>query len=116
MSFDRNTNNTQEPTAAASSDPREESLVESLMENLVHIRVQQRSSSRKTITTVQGLAAEFDLKKITRACRKEFACNGTVTEHPDQGLVIHLEGDQRENVRQWLIKMDLCKPDQLKLH
>lgn len=36
---------------------------------LVHIRIQQRNG-RKTLTTVQGLSAEYDLKKIVRACKK----------------------------------------------
>merc|ERR1712139_210447 len=34
--------------------------------DLVHIRVQQRNG-RKCITTVQGLSAELDLKKILKA-------------------------------------------------
>ena len=36
---------------------------------LVHIRIQQRNG-RKTLTTVQGLSAEYDLKKIVRHCKK----------------------------------------------
>lgn len=35
----------------------------------VHIRIQQRNG-RKTLTTVQGLSSEYDLKKIVRACKK----------------------------------------------
>ncbi|XP_034654877.1 eukaryotic translation initiation factor eIF1-like [Drosophila subobscura] len=82
---------------------------------LVHIRIQQRNG-RKTLTTVQGLSAEYDLKKIVRSCKKEFACNGTVIEHPEYGEVLQLQGDQRENICQWLTKVGLAKPDQLKVH
>jgi len=53
-----------------------------VQDGLVHIRIQQRNG-RKTLTTIQGLSTEYDLKKIVRACKKEFACNGTVIEHPD---------------------------------
>lgn len=37
-------------------------------EGLIHIRIQQRNG-RKTLTTVQGIAPEYDKKKIVRACK-----------------------------------------------
>ena len=40
-----------------------------VQDGLVHIRIQQRNG-RKTLTTIQGLSAEYDLKKIVRACKK----------------------------------------------
>lgn len=88
---------------------------DSVQDGLVHIRIQQRNG-RKTLTTVQGLSSEYDLKKIVRACKKEFACNGTVIEHPEYGEVLQLQGDQRENICQWLTKSGLAKSDQLKVH
>jgi len=42
---------------------------EGVQDGCVHIRIQQRNG-RKTLTTVQGLSAEYDLKKIVRACKK----------------------------------------------
>ena len=84
-------------------------------DGLVHIRIQQRNG-RKTLTTVQGLSAEYDLKKIVRACKKEFACNGTVVEHPEYGEVLQLQGDQREHICQFLTNCGLVKGDQLKVH
>lgn len=39
------------------------------VQGLVHIRIQQRNG-RKTLTTIQGLSKEYDLKKIVRACKK----------------------------------------------
>jgi translation initiation factor 1 len=42
---------------------------EGVQDGLVHIRIQQRNG-RKTLTTVQGLSKEYDLKKIVRACKK----------------------------------------------
>ncbi|KAJ6644531.1 La-related protein Larp4B, partial [Pseudolycoriella hygida] len=68
---------------------------DNVQDGLVHIRIQQRNG-RKTLTTVQGLSAEYDLKKIVRACKKEFACNGTVIEHPEYGEVLQLQGDQQQ--------------------
>ncbi|XP_069194987.1 eukaryotic translation initiation factor eIF1-like [Procambarus clarkii] len=74
---------------------------EGVQDGLVHIRIQQRNG-RKTLTTVQGLSSDYDLKKIVRACKKEFACNGTVVEHPEYGEVSFLNiifFNEYENVR-----------------
>ncbi|KAL1234363.1 Eukaryotic translation initiation factor [Trichinella spiralis] len=57
---------------------------EGTKQGLIHIRIQQRTG-RKTITTVQGIALEYDLKKIVRYLKKEYNCNGTVVEHPEYG-------------------------------
>ncbi len=37
--------------------------------NFIHIRIQQRNG-RKTLTTVQGISSDYDLKKIVKACKK----------------------------------------------
>ena len=42
---------------------------DAVQDGLVHIRIQQRNG-RKTLTTVQGLSKEYDLKKIVRSCKK----------------------------------------------
>lgn len=47
---------------------------------------------------------------------QEFACNGTVVEHPEYGEVIQLQGDQRNNIGDFLVKVGLASKDQLKLH
>jgi translation initiation factor 1 len=82
---------------------------------LIHIRIQQRNG-RKTLTTVQGISDKFDKKKLVRAFKREFACNGTVVEHPEYGEVIQVQGDQRNNVCQFLTKIGIAKTDQLKVH
>jgi len=45
-----------------------------VQEGLVHIRIQQRNG-RKTLTTIQGLSTEYDLKKIVRACKMVIITN-----------------------------------------
>jgi len=84
-------------------------------EHMVHIRIQQRNG-RKTLTTVQGLDEEFDKKKIVRACKKTFCCNGTVVEHPEYGEVIQFQGDQRNNICSFLNDNAIVKPGHLKVH
>lgn len=81
----------------------------------VHIRIQQRNG-RKTLTTVQGISADFDLRRIVKACKKEFACNGTVVEHPEYGEVIQLQGDQRNKIGQFLQKTGIAAASRIKVH
>jgi len=86
-----------------------------VQDGLVHIRIQQRNN-RKTLTSVQGLSADYDLKRIARACKKEFACNGTVVEHPEYGEVLQFQGDQRTKICDWLVSIGLAKKEQIKVH
>jgi translation initiation factor 1 len=45
------------------------------LRNIIHLRIQQRNG-RKTLTTIQGIPKEMDLKKLLKAFKKVFACNG----------------------------------------
>jgi len=84
-------------------------------DSLIHIRIQQRNG-RKTLTTVQGIAEKFDKKRIVKALKKQFACNGTVIEHPEYGEVIQLQGDQRSHVQSFLLENGLGQKESLKIH
>jgi translation initiation factor 1 len=68
----------------------------------IHLRVQQRNG-RKCITTVQGLSADLDLKRLLKKFKKTFNCNGSLQPDPDtEGTVIQMSGDQRQGVRDFL--------------
>ncbi|KAF7777806.1 hypothetical protein Agabi119p4_3878 [Agaricus bisporus var. burnettii] len=69
----------------------------------IHIRIQQRNG-RKTLTTLQGLPKQYDLKKLLKAFKKEFACNGTLVDDEKMGQVIQLQGDQRAKISSFLIE------------
>uniref|UniRef100_A0A2K6V393 SUI1 domain-containing protein n=1 Tax=Saimiri boliviensis boliviensis TaxID=39432 RepID=A0A2K6V393_SAIBB len=90
---------------------KDDDLLPAGTEEYIHIRIQQRNS-RKTLTTVQGIADNYNKKKLVKAFRK-FACNGTEIEHPEYG---ELQGDQRKNICQFLVETGLAKDDQLKVH
>jgi len=47
---------------------------------------------------------------------QEFACNGTVVDHPEYGEVIQLQGDQRKVISDFLLQTGLAKKDQIKMH
>ena len=83
--------------------------------NYIHIRIQQRNG-RKTLTTVQGLPQELDFKRIIRAFKKSFACNGTLVEDEELGRVIQLQGDQRQKIAAFLIDEGICSKNSVKIH
>lgn len=81
----------------------------------VHIRIQQRNG-RKSLTTVQGLASDLDLKRILKALKKTYSTNGTILSDEELGEVIQLQGDQRKNVYDFLTTCNICRKDEVKIH
>ncbi|KAL4457363.1 hypothetical protein ABPG75_012228 [Micractinium tetrahymenae] len=100
---------------AAGPAPEKKSKAAKADSFAVHVRMQQRNG-RKSLTTVQGLPEAFDYKKILKALKKEYCCNGTVIEDEELGKVLQLQGDQRKNVNAFLLDNQLCKKDQIKVH
>jgi translation initiation factor 1 len=49
-------------------------------------------------------------------CFKEFCCNGTIVDDPEMGKVIQLQGDQRKNIADFLIREEICKKANVKIH
>ena len=84
-------------------------------EEKVHVRVQQRNG-RKCITTVAGLTDDLDIKRICKAFKKNFSCNGAVQKDDEEKEVIQLQGDQRTNVKDFLVDQEICTPDVIVLH
>lgn len=80
----------------------------SIIKNKYHIRVQQRNG-RKCITTIDGLEEDLDLKRICKAMREAFSCNGNIVT--EEGI-IQLQGDQRENVKQWLLEQEIVRKNE----
>jgi translation initiation factor 1 len=60
-------------------------------------------NGRKTLTTIEGIPSKFDLKKILKVIKKQFACNGTIVNDEKAGDVIQLQGDQRNAVKEFLV-------------
>lgn len=74
----------------------------SLHKPKLHIRIQKRNG-KKSITTISGFEEDLDVKRICKAMRKQFSCNGNVIEDEEEGEVMQLQGDQRDNVKQWIL-------------
>jgi len=88
---------------------------ETVNEQPIHIRVQQRTG-RKSLTTVQGLARDLNLKKILKVFKKEFSCNGTIIRSKEMGKIIQVQGDQRENISNFLKEENICMKESIKIH
>jgi len=83
--------------------------------NFVHIRIQQRNG-RKSLTTCQGIPEQFDLRRIMKALKKKFCTNGNIVDDPDLGKVIQVQGDQRENIKSFLVKEGMVSAANIKIH
>ncbi|GAA5966912.1 hypothetical protein JCM8115_006202 [Rhodotorula mucilaginosa] len=92
----------------------DDKLAKKQQADYIHIRIQQRNG-RKTITTLSGVPTEYDPKKLLKAFKKEFACNGSVEEHEEHGKVIQLQGDQRQKIMEMLIEEGIGK-ETIKMH
>lgn len=89
--------------------------IKGLQQQHIHIRVQKRTG-KKTLTTIQGLPEELDFKKIVKAFKKEFCCNGTIVDDDELGKIIQLTGDQRESVSKFLIEEGISTKGSIKIH
>jgi len=99
---------------AEEGDPLGDSQDVGSQADYIHIRVQQRNG-RKTLTTLQGLPKQYDAKKLLKAFKKEFACNGTLVDDEKMGQVIQLQGDQRTKISTFLVENGLEK-SAIKVH
>mmetsp|Transcript_8955 Transcript_8955/g.26895 ORF Transcript_8955/g.26895 Transcript_8955/m.26895 type:complete len:113 (-) Transcript_8955:252-590(-) len=86
-----------------------------LTKGFVHIRLQQRNG-RKSLTTVQGLDEKINLQRLTKEFKKGFNCNGCVVDDKELGRVIQLQGDQRENVKKFIVDEKLASKKNIKVH
>ena len=81
----------------------------------VHIRITQRNR-RKCVVSVDGLAEDLDLKRICKALKKIFKCNGAVSYDDKYGEVIQIQGDHRSGVRDFLVDQEICSKGQIVVH
>lgn len=77
---------------------------EFLRREVAHLRLQKRNG-RKSITTITGLEQDLDFVRLLRAFKKRFKCIGSldIMDKTDIVLAIKLSGDQRENVKNFLL-------------
>jgi translation initiation factor 1 len=73
----------------------------------------QQRAGRKCITTIVNLRQDLDFEKILKHMKKIFHCNGKVQPDEEYGHVILLQGDQRENAKEWLVANQIARKDEI---
>jgi translation initiation factor 1 len=81
----------------------------------VHVRVQQRNG-RKFISMISGIATDLDTKRLLKHFKRNFNCTGSIILDADGNELIQLTGDQRINVKKFLIDNGIYESDQVQLH
>lgn len=81
----------------------------------VHIRIQPRTN-RKSMTTIENLYEHVNnpekFKRMIKYFRKKFCCTCTIMENN----CLKLTGDQRENLKKFLVKQKIVDEDQIVIH
>jgi translation initiation factor 1 len=71
----------------------------------IHIRFQKVGP--RSITLVEGLDDDLDMKRISKAMKKSFKCAASLHLDTEGNEVIKLQGDHRQNVRSWLLGQEI---------
>jgi translation initiation factor SUI1 len=85
------------------------------VKDTTHIFVNQRSS-KKYITIIENLPENIELIELLSIFTKKFNCGGSMTKDEKGNKVIILQGNQKENVRNFLIEKNIKKDDEIHIH
>lgn len=89
-----------------------------LLKPKIHLRIQKRNA-RKHITVAEGIY-ELDginIKRLLRELRKKFCCMGSeVRDAKTDAKFLQLSGDQRENLKTFLLAEGLVEKSQIVVH
>ena len=79
----------------------------------IHIRFQK--TGPRSITLVEGLDDDLDVKRIARAMKKQFNCASSVhIDEKAQATYIKLQGDHRDSVKEWLVQEQIVLANEVK--
>lgn len=78
----------------------------------IHIRYQK--TGPRTITILEGLDDDLDLKRISKALKKTFSCAATIQKDEEGNEIIQLQGDHCNNVKKWLIEQEIISESEAK--
>ncbi|OAO15218.1 translation initiation factor sui1-like protein [Blastocystis sp. ATCC 50177/Nand II] len=65
---------------------------------------------------MQGLATDLNLKLILKTWKRSFTCNGAIVDDEEHGKIIQLQGDQRTNVRDFLVNEEINRKEDIIVH
>lgn len=79
----------------------------------IHIRFQK--TGPRSITTIEGMEEDLDLKRIAKAMKKGFSCASSVhVDEKTKESYIKLQGDHRDTVREWLLQEKIVEASEAK--
>ena len=85
-----------------------------LFQQKIHITVRQRTA-RSYITSIEGLDAQLDLKKLLKYFKKLLNCSGNI-DVSTASSIIKLAGDHRQKVKEILIQRGIAIDDDIIIH
>jgi translation initiation factor 1 len=56
------------------------------------------------------------MKKLLKALKRNFHCNGSLQKDADLGEILQISGDHRVNIRGFLIEQKICNENQIIMH
>lgn len=78
----------------------------------IHVRYQE--TGPRSITILEGLANDLDLKRISRSMRKSFHCNCVILQNKAGEDILQLQGDHRDKIREWLVANNIVEASDAK--
>jgi translation initiation factor 1 len=98
----------------ASDDPFAVGAVKEmeLPKEKIHVRIQDQK--KRKLTLIEGLDDDLDQHRIAKAMKKAFSCSSTVHIDKEGRDVIMLQGDQRSNVKEWLLAQQILTEKEAK--
>lgn len=82
-------------------DPFKNTSELDLQKSKIDIRFQKIGP--RSITLIEGLDDDLDLRRISKAMKKQFNCAASIHKDKDEKEIIKLQGDHRQSVRDWII-------------
>lgn len=76
-----------------------------LAKSKIHVRLQDQKNRKLTI--IEGLDSDLDHERIAKAMKRAFSCSSKVQKDTDGNELILLQGDQRMNVKEWLLEQEI---------
>lgn len=86
-------------------DPFKNTSELDVQKNKIDIRFQKMGP--RSITLIEGLDDDLDLRRISKAMKKQFNCAASIHKDKDEKEIIKLQGDHRQSVRDWIISQGI---------
>jgi translation initiation factor 1 len=78
----------------------------------IHVRFQR--AGPRSITILEGLSEDLDLKRISKSMRKSFHCDCVVLQNKAGEDILQLQGDHREKICEWLVANNIVEASDAK--